>query len=78
MSGHARQALLQRFATDLYVVTAKEESVRPADMPCCWVYYDKPWHPVPGRTTEVALPICTHPCKHNHHRHELLLAPTEG
>jgi hypothetical protein len=61
----------------MYVVVAKEQSVRPPEMSCCWVLYEKPWPPVPGRVKPVARLICPADCRHSHHRYEAIMAAVD-
>lgn len=77
-----RDALLRRLATDLRVVAEQEPTQRPTDMECCWVRYEKPWPPVPGRTATFVAMLCdldggfdTKPgCAHQHHKGDVFLA----
>lgn len=77
-----REALLRRLATDLAVVAAEGHARRPAEMECCAVFYEKPWPPVPGRTTTFVDFICENGadrqgsghCPHVHHKGDVFLA----
>lgn len=73
-----REALLRRIATDLRVIASDEHTQRPADMECCWVTFERPWPPVPGRTTTYAHAVCRQDCQqgchHQHHKGDIFLA----
>lgn len=79
MSVFLHRALLERLATDIYVLIAPEEAHRPRSMPCCWVFWYQSTG-VAGWHSPWASPLCETDCQHNNHRHEVLaypmLAPT--
>lgn len=70
MDAYLRRALLERLATDFYVLIGSAEAHRPPSMPCCWVTGLR----TTGRAGEYATwmsPLCDFDCQHNHHRHEV-------